>query len=76
MKLKIYISIIIFLALIIVIIKIKKDKKSKLNKKYYKIEEDITQQFDDITATLTLDKGVDLILEKNIVVVHSQKTIY
>lgn len=75
MKLKIYISIIIFLVLLLVIIKTKKDKKSKLNKKYYNTE-DITQPFDDITATLTLDEGIELILEKNIVVVHSEKTIY
>lgn len=76
MKLKIYMSIIILLLIILLIFKMKKAKNNKLNKKYYNIEEDITQQLDDITATLTLDEEIDLILEKNIVVVHSEKTIY
>lgn len=76
MILKAYIGIIIFFVVILVIIKTKKIKRNKLNKKYYNIEEDITQQLDDITATLILDDKIDFILEKDIVVVHSEKTIY
>ena len=76
MKLKACIGIIIFFVVILVIIKAKKIKKNKLNKKYYSIEEDITQQLDEITATLVLEDKIDFTLEKDIVVVHSEKTIY